>query len=63
MKPDSFETPMFVVDKDCVVTSANEVALRAIGCSRKDVVGKLTCADLSEIQLSGAVDSILVVSN
>jgi hypothetical protein len=63
MKLYTFETPVFIVNKDCVVTFANEAALMAMGLNRMDVVGKMTCTDLSETPLHGVLDSILVVEN
>ncbi len=49
----SIAAPMFVVDKDLVITSVNDAALRAMGYGRDEVVGKMTCAQLSKTPLCG----------
>lgn len=43
--------PMFVVDRDLVITSINDAALQKMGYHRDDVVGKMTCADFSKTPL------------
>jgi methyl-accepting chemotaxis protein len=45
--------PMFVVDADLRVTSINDAALRAMGYTRDEVVGKMTCAQISKTPLCG----------
>jgi PAS domain S-box-containing protein len=49
----SIAAPMFVTDADLTVTSINDAALRAMGYRRDEVVGKMSCADLSRTPLCG----------
>ncbi|MGD2094261.1 MAG: PAS domain-containing methyl-accepting chemotaxis protein [Phycisphaerales bacterium] len=49
----SVGAPMFVCDKDLVIQSANDVILSALGYSRDEVVGKMTCADLCKTEVCG----------
>ncbi|MFZ5995117.1 MAG: methyl-accepting chemotaxis protein [Thermodesulfobacteriota bacterium] len=49
----SAAAPMFVTDKDLVITSINDVALKAMGYSRDEVVGKMTCAQFARTPLCG----------
>ncbi|MDA8432309.1 MAG: methyl-accepting chemotaxis protein [Nitrospiraceae bacterium] len=49
----SIAAPMFVVDKNLVITSVNNSALKAMGYSREEVVGKMTCAQFSRTPLCG----------
>ncbi|MEW6327154.1 MAG: methyl-accepting chemotaxis protein [Thermodesulfobacteriota bacterium] len=49
----SAAAPMFVTDKDLVITSINDAALKAMGYSRDEVVGKMTCAQFSRTPLCG----------
>ena len=51
--------PMFVVDRNLTVTFINDPALRAMGYSREEVVGKMTCAQLSKTPLCGTTDCTL----
>ncbi|MEJ2192355.1 MAG: methyl-accepting chemotaxis protein [Nitrospirota bacterium] len=44
---------MFVVDRDLMITSINDAALKAMGYKRDEVVGRMTCADLSKTPLCG----------
>jgi len=39
-------TPMFLVDENLVVREISDQALRALGRSREEVVGKMTCAEI-----------------
>ena len=47
----SIGAPMFVTDKDLRITFINDPALKATGYSREEVVGKMSCADLSKTPL------------
>ncbi|MBI5118474.1 PAS domain S-box protein [Candidatus Poribacteria bacterium] len=49
----SVGAPMFVTDKDLKIISINELALKAGGYSREEVVNKMTCADLAKTPLCG----------
>jgi PAS domain S-box-containing protein len=49
----SVGAPMFVTDKDLVIQSANDVILSALGYSRDEVIGKMTCADLCKTEVCG----------
>ncbi len=53
---DAIAAPMFVTDKDLIVTRVNDAALGAMGYSREEVVGKMTCADFCKTQLCGTKD-------
>ena len=56
---DSIAAPMFIVDTDLMITSINDAALRTMGYHREDVVGKMTCAQLSRTPLCGTADCTL----
>ncbi|HKK01679.1 MAG TPA: PAS domain S-box protein, partial [Desulfuromonadales bacterium] len=43
--------PMFVVDKELTIKSINDAALTALGYRREEVVGKMSCAELSRTPL------------
>ncbi|MFZ5993580.1 MAG: methyl-accepting chemotaxis protein [Thermodesulfobacteriota bacterium] len=49
----SIAAPMFVTDKDLVITSINDAALKAMGYARDEVVGKMTCAQIARTPLCG----------
>ncbi len=49
----SVAAPMFVVDANLTITSINEPALRAMEYTREEVIGKMTCAQLSRTPLCG----------
>jgi methyl-accepting chemotaxis protein len=49
----SIAAPMYVVDTDLVITSINDPALGAMGYSRDEVVGKMTCGDLCKTPICG----------
>ena len=51
--------PMLVVDKDLVITSINDAALTAMGYGREEVVGKMTCGQISKTPLCGTADCTL----
>jgi PAS domain S-box-containing protein len=55
----SIAAPMYVVDKDLVITSINDPALKAMGYQRDEVVGKMTCAQLSKTPLCGTSNCTL----
>lgn len=55
----SVAAPMFVVDTNLVITSINEAALKAMGYGREEVVGKMTCAQLSKTPLCGTINCTL----
>ncbi|MCB2183574.1 MAG: PAS domain-containing protein [Desulfobulbaceae bacterium] len=49
----SIGAPMFVTDKDLLITSVNGAALKAMGYQREEVEGKMTCADFARTPLCG----------
>lgn len=49
----SIAAPMFVTDKDLIITSINDAALKAMGYTREEVVGRMTCAQFSRTPLCG----------
>lgn len=49
----SIAAPMFVVDRDLVINRINDAALKAMGYSREEVVGKMTCAQISKTPICG----------
>jgi PAS domain S-box-containing protein len=49
----SIAAPMFVADRDLLITSVNDAALKAMGYRRDEVVGKMTCAQLCRTPLCG----------
>jgi PAS domain S-box-containing protein len=49
----SIAAPMFVTDKNLLITSINNAALKAMGYNKDEVVGKMTCAQLSKTPLCG----------
>jgi methyl-accepting chemotaxis protein len=55
----SVAAPMFVVDRDLVITSVNDAALRAMGYTREEVVGRMTCAQFSRTPLCGTSNCTL----
>jgi len=52
-------TPMFTTDKDLLITWINDAALSAMGYKREEVVGKMTCAALSQTPLCGTENCTL----
>ncbi len=50
----SIAAPMFVTNADLTITSINDAALKAMGYRREEVLGKMTCADLSRTPLCGS---------
>ncbi|HAM53442.1 MAG TPA: hypothetical protein DCP92_23135 [Nitrospiraceae bacterium] len=55
----SIAAAMVVVDKDLVVTWANDAALNFMGYSREEVVGKMTCAQFQKTLLCGTANCTL----
>ena len=55
----SIAAPMYVVDKNLVITSINDAALKFMGYNREEVVGKMTCAHLSKTPLCGTANCTL----
>jgi PAS domain S-box-containing protein len=53
---DSMAAPTFVADKNLVITEINDAALSALGYSRDEVVGKMTCGDFCKTPLCGTSD-------
>jgi methyl-accepting chemotaxis protein len=51
--------PMFTVDPNLMVTSINDAALKAVGYSRDEVVGKMTCGEFSRTPICGTRDCTL----
>jgi len=49
----SIAAPMFVVDKNLMIASINDSALKAMGYQREEVVGKMKCSDFSKTPLCG----------
>jgi PAS domain S-box-containing protein len=49
----SIAAPMFVADRDLLITSVNDAALKAMGYRRDEVVGRMTCAQLCRTPLCG----------
>ncbi|MHB8844694.1 MAG: methyl-accepting chemotaxis protein [Nitrospirota bacterium] len=49
----SIAAPMFVTDANLTITSINTAALKAMGYAKDDVIGKMTCAQLSRTPLCG----------
>jgi methyl-accepting chemotaxis protein len=47
----SAAAPIFVVNKDLIVTAVNDAALEILGYHRDEVVGKMSCADFSKTPL------------
>jgi PAS domain S-box-containing protein len=55
----SIAAPMVVVDTELLVTSVNDAALEAMGYSREEVVGKMTCAEFQKTLLCGTENCTL----
>lgn len=51
--------PTYTVDKDLMITSVNDPALKVMGYHREDVVGKMTCAEFSRTPLCGTANCTL----
>ncbi len=52
----SIGAPMFVTDKDLLITSINDAALNAMGYRREEVVGRMSCAQFARSPLCGTAD-------
>lgn len=50
---ESIAAPMYVVDRNLLITSINDPALKALGYSRDEVLGKMTCAQISKTPICG----------
>lgn len=50
---DSIAAPMVIVDDNLLITCINDAALSALGYSRVEVVGRMTCAECSKTPLCG----------
>jgi methyl-accepting chemotaxis protein len=55
----SIAAPMVVVDRDLLITSVNDAALKAMGYSREEVLGKMTCAEFQKTLLCGTENCTL----
>lgn len=55
----SAAAPIFVVDKDLIITAINDAALNAMGYRREEVVGKMTCAHFSNTPLCNSENCTL----
>ncbi|RJQ69905.1 MAG: PAS domain-containing protein [Desulfobacteraceae bacterium] len=55
----SVAAPMFVTDRDLLITSINDAALNALGYRREEVEGKMSCAQLAQTPLCGTRDCTL----
>ena len=51
--------PTFTVDKNLMVTSINDPALKVMGYHRENVVGKMTCAEFARTPLCGTSNCTL----
>jgi PAS domain S-box-containing protein len=51
--------PTFTVDRDLMITSVNDPALRGMGYRQEEVVGKMTCAEFSKTPLCGTTNCTL----
>ncbi len=55
----SIPTPMFTTNRELVVTWVNDAALLTLGYRREEVVGRMTCAELSKTPLCGTENCTL----
>ena len=55
----SIAAPMVVVNKDLIITSVNDAALKTMGYRRDEVEGKMTCADFQKTFLCGTSNCTL----
>ncbi len=55
----SIAAPMVVVDKNLMITTVNDAALKAMGYRRDEVVGKMTCAQFQKTLLCGTENCTL----
>ena len=51
--------PIYVVDRDLMITAINDAALKAMGYQRDEVVGKMTCAHFAKTPLCGTENCTL----
>lgn len=54
--------PMFIVDKDLTIQYINDPALNTLGYTEKEVVGKMTCADLCKTPLCKTNECTIMTS-
>lgn len=50
---ESIAAPMFIVNRDLLITYANKAALEAMGYRREEVEGKMTCAQFQKTPICG----------
>ncbi len=50
---------MVVVDRNLIITSVNDAALKTMGYHRDEVVGKMTCAEFQKTLLCGTASCTL----
>ncbi len=55
----SIAAPMFVTDRDLLITSINDAALNALGYRRDEVVGRMTCAQVCRTEICGTENCTL----
>ena len=55
----SIAAPMVVVDKDLLITFVNDAALNAMGYTRDEVLGKMTCAQFQKTHICNTSDCTL----
>jgi methyl-accepting chemotaxis protein len=51
--------PIYVVDRDLLITAINDAALKVMGYRREEVLGKMTCAQFAKTPLCGTENCTL----